>query len=227
MALSDPIRDFKRSDLTRPDYTGVVVDNNDPEKRQRVRIRVPQLHRNTPDEWLPWSAPKNNGNIANAGAGVGSVFVPPKGAKLDYSLTDNDPHNPQYGGSVTTDDVNKDNPILQEDYPHTYGAQDQAGNLEKTNTDKNTKTFIHKSGATTHIDGNGAMSHFSPNDISLVANGKITIVAGGGIVIQAGGNLDMKGARIDFNGNSAPQTIAPTAPRTRPSIPSPAGQDKL
>lgn len=227
MALMDVIHDLKQSNLTKPDYTGFVVDNNDPDKRQRYRVRVPQLHRDIPDEELPWVMPQNNSNQPNAGAGVGGVFVPPKGAKMNWSLTNNDPHNPMVNGSVTTDDVNKDNELLNEDYPGTYGAVDHAGNKEAVNTEKNTKTQTHKTGTTQHTAGNGDHSVFAAGDLYLSAKGKIVMAADGGIQIHAKGALDLKGSTISLNGGGAAANVAPVGPRTRPTILSVAGKTDM
>lgn len=225
MALSDPVRDFGRSNLQPAEYSGKVVNNQDPLKQQRVKIRVPQLHRTIPDEYLPWVRPMNNGSQANAGAGVGTVNVPPVGAKMNFTLPDNDPHNPRMSGSPTTNDVNKDNPLLGEgmDYPGTYGGQDHAGNLKATNTEKNTITRTHKSGTTDHIDGNGNRSIFSAGTLTLSAQ-QIIIASAGGIKMHASGALDLKGSRIDLNGPGGPVSVSAPSARTRPSIPSPAGK---
>ena len=227
MALMDPIHDLKPSNLTRPDYTGVVVINNDPEKRQRYKVRVAQLHRGIPDEDLPWVMPQNNSSQANAGVGVGGVNVPPKGAKMNYSMTDNDPHNPMVNGSVTTDDVNKDNELLNEDYPGTYGMVDHAGNKEATNTEKNTQTRTHKSGATHHTDGNGSQSQYSPGDITIACKGKLTLAADGGIFIHAKGPLDLKGSTISLNGGGSAATVPPVGVRPRPNIPDPSNNTDM
>lgn len=224
MALSNPIQHLGRTNISRPDYQGQVVDNKDPLKLQRVRVRIPQLHRNVPDDKLPWTMPMDSGRQGNAGSGVGGVNVPPIGAKVNYSLTENDPHNPRITGSPTTKDVTKDNELLKEDYPGTYGDIDHAGNKRATNTEKNTITETHVSGSTTHTDGSGSMSMFSVKDINIAAKGNITIVADGKINVHASGNLDLKGATIQLNGSGAAATAAPAGARTRPTIASPAGK---
>lgn len=224
MALSNPVQHMGRTNISRPDYQGTVINNKDPLKLQRVQVRIPQLHRNIPDDKLPWTMPMDSGRQTNAGSGVGGVNVPPIGAKVNYALTENDPHNPRITGSPTTKDVTKDNELLNEDYPGTYGDIDHAGNKRATNTEKNTITETHVSGSTTHTDGSGNMSQFSVGNIDIAAKGNITIVADGKISIHASGNCDMKGANIHLNGSSAAATTAPAGARSRPSIPSPAGK---
>jgi hypothetical protein len=46
--------------LSKGEFVGIVEDNNDPDKKQRVRIRIPYLHgsvENIPTDALPWSQP--------------------------------------------------------------------------------------------------------------------------------------------------------------------------
>lgn len=225
MALSNPIQHLNRTNIARIDYPGKVIDNKDPLKLQRVKIRVPQLHRNIPDDKLPWVMPMDSGRQTNAGVGVGGVNVPPIGAKLNFSLVDNDPHNPRAVGSPTTADVTKDNELLNEDYPGTYGDIDHAGNKRATNTEKNTISEVHVKGSTRHIDGDGSISEFSVKDLNLSAKGDINIVADGKINLHAKGATDIKGSTISLNGSSAGLSSAPPGARTRPNIPSPAGKE--
>lgn len=217
--FSNPITDLTRPSLTHQPFVGYVVANDDTtskdgKKQQRVRIRVPQLHRNIPDDKLPWALPQGMGN--NAGAGAGRVQVPPVGTKLYYHYTENDPHNPQYGGSPTTDDVNAENEGLKEDYPHTDITVDAAGNRMSVNKEQNTIDLQHVSGTTIHIDANGSVS-VSCETFNLGASGNVNITAKGEVRIDA--------AKIKLNGGDA-QTGTRTA-RTRPAIPNRANQTSL
>jgi Type VI secretion system/phage-baseplate injector OB domain len=227
MGLVNVGRDIMhRPSLKVQNYTGVVVDDNDPKKRQRVRIRIPQLHRNVPDDKLPWSMPQAEGQM-NAGGGVGTVKVPPKGSHLFLKYDDDEPHHVYYGGSPTTDNVHKDNEILKEDYPDTMGHVDQAGNKATVNTRKNTITTTHVSGSQTHIDGAGNVTVFGAGKVTVAASGDLVLAAGGNISIHAGGNVDVKGGQIQLNGAGAGTSIGPAGARTRPTIESPSGKTSL
>lgn len=226
MAIPDPSQELRRPNLTSTNFIGKVIDVNDPEKRQRVKLRIPQLHRGVPDNLLPWTRPSSSQGGANAGAGAGSVRVPPKGATLYGNLEGNDPHNIHYGGSPTIDSAHKDNEILNEDYPHTFGEVDHAGNKTVTNTQKNTKTYVHKSGTTIHISADGSVSISTPKDVNVSAKAGINVAADGNINIHAKGALNLKGAPILFNGAGAPNDASSITARTRPNIPDPAGKER-
>lgn len=201
--------------FAKQDLVGYVVENNDPDKRQRVKIRVAQLHRNVPDEDLPWAIPDASQSRANAGAGAGSVNVPVKGAKVYVRFEDNDPHNPRYSGSPTTDDVNKDNELLKENYPHSRGTIDDGGNRHNTNVENETHDYTHKSGTTVFIDANGNASISSAGNIILSAQGSITIVAKG--------EVNITGSKINLNEGS--DSAGDVTARQRPKIQDPSGKN--
>ncbi len=218
--LSDPLKDLSKPKINNPFYVAFVVNNvddDDKRGRQRVRVRIPQKHRGVPDDHLPWAIPDNTQNYSNAsvesGSQVGSINIPPIGSKLWVRLDDNDPHNPRYGGSPSSDDVNKDNEFLKEKYPHTRGNVDAANNREAVNVEDMTKDSTHSSGTTIHIDANGTLSITTAGDFNVGVNGDCNIVAKG--------NMNLNAAKINLNESSKSPTKA--TPRPRPQIKSPAG----
>lgn len=226
MALSNPVKDLRRPNLSNSTWRGKVVDNNDPEKRQRVKIRIPQLHRGIPDDMLPWVMPSSAG-YAHAGSGVGSVDIPPEGSLLEMYFEEDDPHNPRYGGSPPVDSVNKENEILNEDYPKTRGYVDEAGNKWTVNTQRNEVLFQHKSGASIFVDGSGNISVTAKSKLSFNAPSGIDIVSNGNVNIHAAGVTDIKGNDVLMNGSSAAKSSANPSSRSKPSIPSSKGKTDL
>ena len=71
---------------------GLVVDNNDPEKAGRVRVRVAGLHDNLPDNHLPWAI---NGNASGRGpsSNAAQVRIPHKGSRVKVNFQQGDPTN--------------------------------------------------------------------------------------------------------------------------------------
>lgn len=226
MALPNPIKDLSRPNLTKGTWRAYVVDVQDPDKRQRVKIRIPQLHRDIPDSDLPWSMPNTVGQ-AHAGAGVGTVNVPPEGSLVEVWFEEDDPHNPRYGGSPPLDEVHSENELLQEDYPHTKGFVDEAGNKVTINTAKNEIMVQHKTGASFFIDGEGNITITAKKSLTFSGPEGINLTSGGNVNIHASGVTDVKGAPIHLNGNSAAnQSVAPSD-RPTPQIQSRKGQAKL
>jgi hypothetical protein len=221
MGLSNPHRDMPKPNLVASDHFGYVVDNNDPKKRQRVKIRIPQLHRGIPDSDLPWCMPIGEGH-AQSGAGVGSVNVPNNGALLRVSFSEDDPHNPKYGGSPTVDEVHKDNELLNEDYPATHGSIDAAGNKLSINKQRNEVLWQHKSGAYVFIDGAGNISISSTGTTFLNSPAGVNIVSGGEIKLHGSGT-DIKGGDVKLNNSGAVTSSSTPPPRTTPSVPNRGG----
>lgn len=225
MAMSNPVKSLKRPDLSRGRFQGYVVDNKDPDKRQRVKIRIPQLHRDVPDEDLPWTRPSHRGQ-ANAGGGVGRVDIPPEGSLMDVSFDEDDPHNPLYHGSPALDEVAKDNEILNEDYPHTVGEVDEAGNKWTVNRLRREVLFQHKSGSSIFIDGAGNI--ILNARAKLILNGASGVnVTGNNINIHSPGATDIKGTDVYLNNAGAMSSSDTPVERTSPVIASRKGQSFL
>lgn len=226
MSMLDPSRDFERPSLKGSQFEGYVIDTNDPEKRQRVRLRIPVLHRGIPDDKLPWSNIQSQG-IANAGAGVGSVNVPEKYSKVIVNFAEDDPHNPQYSSSPASDDVNKDNELLGEDYPNTQGTVDSYGNRISVNRATGDMTIAHKSGAIIHIDGAGNVNIASAGTLSIAAKNDIKLAAGGKMDMSASGEITINsGANVLINEGSPNAPNIPGA-RSTPQIKDMSGKVDL
>lgn len=226
MGLLDPSRDIKRPSLANTEIEGYVVDVDDPEKRQRVRVRIPVLHRDIPDDKLPWSNQRGM-NQANAGAGVGAAAVPDKNAKVMVRFMNDDPHDPQYGPSPTSDEVNKDNELLNEDYPNTIGNVDSYGNRWSTNKATGDVTFVHKSGASHTYDGAGNISMSSPGDIHINAKGSLILAAEGSTTLSSKSVTNIAGSSsVEINSGAASNVTVPGARQT-PQIPDRSGQTSL
>jgi len=228
MAMSDVSRDFKRPSLDKTTFEGYVVDTNDPDKRQRVRVRIPVLHRGIPDDKLPW-ANIQSGATANAGGGVGTVHVPEKYSKVNINFLEDDPHNPQYSSSPASDDVNKENELLQEDYPDTYGSVDSYGNRVSVNrATGDYAILLHKSGTTITVDGAGNVNITSPTTINMVSGGDIRINAGGELRLHArGGDVNVAGSpNIQLNTNGPDSAMLPGS-RSTPVIKDQSGKTEM
>lgn len=222
--LSNPMEDLTRPKMQGQFFIGIVVNNvdeDDKKQRQRVQIRIPQRHRGVPDAMLPWAIPDTTGGVNNmqvqSGSQVGNVNIPPIGSKVWVRFEDNDPHNPRYAGSPSTDDVAKNHEAYKENYPHTRMQVDPANNREAVNVEKMTKDSVHSSGTTIHIDANGTMSITTAGDFNIGVNGKINMVASG--------EVNINGSKINLNEGSKSPTAA--TPRPRPQPADPANREKL
>jgi phage baseplate assembly protein gpV len=79
-------------------YKATVINNNDPEKRNRVRVRVQGLMDGIPDAYLPWAESKSTTFVFG---GSGQSVRPPKGAKVTVEFRDNgDINYPVWSGGI-------------------------------------------------------------------------------------------------------------------------------
>lgn len=149
-------------------FYGIVVNNEDPEKLQRIKVRIAKLHKDLTDEQLPWVFPATSNVEGNAGGAVGAMGpIPAKGAKVNMKYPDDSMYHGMYFGTVTTKDQKLSDFAGQSgygaDYPNVSGSLDPSGNLNATNHKRDTKEETHVSGTSKQIDAAG--------NIKVVVNG--------------------------------------------------------
>lgn len=78
-------------------YAATVVDDMDPRKASRVKVRIKDIHSDAiPDKALPWALPMNQ-NYATDATGperCGHVDIPHKGSKVGVSFPSGDQYKP-------------------------------------------------------------------------------------------------------------------------------------
>lgn len=135
-------------------YVGKVVNNKDPNKHGRCRIRVFGVFDSTvPDGDLPWALPEQN----FVGSNVGSFIVPPVGCIVRVRFDNDDIYTPVYTSKV----IDKNNLPSQrfEDYPDTMVFfETDDGEYFKVNRKKQTAEYHHASGTTIKINKLGEVS---------------------------------------------------------------------
>lgn len=162
-----------------------VINNDDPLHQERVQIRVPVMHDATDDADLPWAYPVKI-KLQGSTSSVGAVGIPVNGTDVIVVFQQGNKHEPLYIGTLTTgEDLIAE---LLEDYPHTWGFKDAAGNLLKVNTAAN--TFHFKTGSNVVIDTNadGKLSITVPDDVVINADGNAVIETSGNATLTVGGN---------------------------------------
>lgn len=201
---------------------GVVVDNNDPDKQRRVKIRIRELHKGVEDADLPWTkCDLGNGHFSSPGSG--SISIPPIGTKVYARM--------QQGGAgysmritgVAYQDNDKTEE-LHEDYPNLHATIDPAGNKIAVNTKTNTFEYTHVSGTTIKIKENGEVEIISANKVSFHANGdmdftgkNVKVSANGTLDLHSSGNVNVKtGSKIYLESGGSPNAIKSVTSRSRP-----------
>lgn len=101
-------------------YRAFVVDNNDPDKLNRLKLEIPQIYGKEVHEYWAWSAG------TYSGTGVGFVAVPNVGDLVWVSFENGDPQFPiwLYGHFGAGDMVKQ----AESDYPNRKVLETKSGN---------------------------------------------------------------------------------------------------
>jgi len=183
-------------------YRGVVVDNLDPLKAGRVRVRVFPLYDNVPDDELPWAILSDPfmGGLANAGG----AFIPNIDAHVFVFFEAGDHMHPVYfGGAPAMVDNTPDLPEESRtngQYPHNHVFRTTNGIVIEIDNTKDSErvTIKEPSGTTMQLDKNGYTitdphdtTINTTGDVNITAQGNATVNAQGDATIQASGNVNV------------------------------------
>jgi len=197
---------------------GFVVDNQDPEKRGRLKLRVPAVLGTDETDWALPCLP------FGGGAGYGWFAVPQPEAQVWVEFEEGDIHRPIWVGtfwqqeSDVPPDAVKDEPttrllstpsghVLQFDdeqgeerflLHHPSGAEaviDKNGGVALTDADGATVTLDADAGTLTVEDANG-------NSITMRSSGTIVEDANGNKIEMASSGITVKGQQIVVEGST-------------------------
>lgn len=139
-------------------HVGDVVDNNDPEHLDRLKVAIDLWDYMTTEE-LPWVTP-SGGSVGNS-TNTKSHDIPEVGSQVRITFYNFDPDSPRYEGMEITDDSKCS--LFEEDYPNTHGTKDSIGNFVVHNKKTGISVFHHNSGTTTQFDKDGSFTIKGPN----------------------------------------------------------------
>lgn len=163
-------------------FSGIVVDNNDPDKQGKCKIRVYGIFENAiPDDHLPWALP----DFSFIGSKVGSFIVPPNGAIVKVYFDSGDIYLPHY----TTKAVKADSLPTQKDidYPNNMVMfETDEGDYLTVNRKSKITTYKHNSGTIITIEKDGI--------VKIDCKNKLEIDSGGNMIINSKGSIDIKQA---------------------------------
>jgi len=182
---------------------GVVTNNQDPERRGRVRVRFPRFSDQDESAWAPVLSPM-------AGADRGLLLLPEKDDHVLVAFENGDLHFPYVIGCLfatcqlpTSNKAcglpgpaadARDVKVLRSRSGHTLTLDDTRGRERITLCDGKGKvrmTFDSKSGALTlHADG----------DLTIEAGGKLTL-SGASVTLEDSGTgrVSLQGGKVDIN----------------------------
>lgn len=161
------LKDLLRKPGLHQTYHGVVVNNVDPRRLDRVRIRVNVLFDGIDDDKLPWAMPKHV-HEQGAGDSYGESAIPRNGSRVLVSFLDGDPLYPVYESWYMVEELNQLDESLT-NYPDRVVKKLQDGMLSVHDT-KTLETFLRFPGDL-HIKVLGNLHYEVDGDVVGVING--------------------------------------------------------
>ena len=197
-------------------YRGLVVDNLDPDKRGRLKVRVPSVLGEATTDWALPCFPYGGG------ADLGLIAVPPVGAMVAVEFMEGDLSSPIWTGAFwrSADEVPAEvagdgasTKLLKTDSGHVLSFDDQegeeaialrsaAGAVLALDPDGGI-ALTDKNGATVTIDaaaGEVKVEDANGNAIVLSSSGIAASDANGNEISTAAGGVTVKGSTIKIEG---------------------------
>lgn len=184
--------------LLEKDYSGIVVDDNDPKKCARIKVRVPEIFEGIPDEDLPWAIPFFM-HVDGSSPQSGSISIPKIGSEVSIKFQNQDLHYPIYSGfSVNQKTIM---PEVLENYPHRSVTKFKNGCI--IIIDEKTNEVLFKNPGDVHIsiDGNADIS-VAGNCTQTVQGNQYFQVGGAFVVNSQVFNVNASNVSVSANGDS-------------------------
>jgi uncharacterized protein involved in type VI secretion and phage assembly len=190
--------DKKKNDFKfHGNYRGVVVDDQDPLRSGRVKIRVFGIYDNVPNEALPWaiySDPFMGGQV-----GFGGFLIPDVGNHVWVFFENGDHHQPVYFAGAPFKDAHPKERLESDheenrgsiSYPRNKSLRTKSGHvIEIDDTEGNSRiTIIHKSGTQITYQDNGDVYEHIVGNVKRVIDGNVVENIGGNVTQSVGGNV--------------------------------------
>jgi len=183
-------------------WLGPVVDNNDPEKLGRCRIKVFSLFDDLEDSAVPWAFPVTNNMFAGGPGGFGSISIPKIGAIVRVRFSEGNVYSPEFYGIQTI------NRAMQADISDTYLnshvlAYDEDEEMKVFYTPGKGLELFHKdSHITINPDSSITIEHKDSQSIIELVGTTINITANSTINITSNSLIKAESTEVAMNGSS-------------------------
>ena len=175
MTLINTLKEVKKATLDEQIFIGQVVDNQDPKKLGRVRIRVKELFDSEvriPNNRLPWAVKQDNQYL---GSGSKQFSIPAIGTFVNVFFSKGDIYSPVYCGEVQSKQ-NYDSE-QEEDYGDVVLKKDRGGNKFKNNLAKQELDLVYNGKVIISISK--LIQLIGQDDLELTISKKLKETVGG------------------------------------------------
>lgn len=201
--------EYKKDDSR---WSGIVVNNEDPNKLGRCQIRVIGYYENIADSFLPWAVP----DIGYMGATKGGQIIPEKNAMVRGYFEKGDVQRPVYD-SLAFNAYNAESDFSNRDIDYPYKMvlmETDQGDFLTLNRKDGTLLFTHRTGVMYQIDKDGNIDVQTGTqgggNYTIKINGKANVDVTGDVNLKSNGNVDVQcgpAGQITMGNNPAKQNV--------------------
>ena len=197
----------EQANPTTMSYIGDVIDNRDPKKLGRLKVRI-SAYADLRDEALPWASPilGSHGNSQD----YGGLNVPEVGSQVRVTFPSKDFTAPYYSGAELNERTRTT--FFDDDYPNTYGYKDSVGNFVRINKERGTAQVQHSSTTNLQVTPDGSIKvglaggayFIFDNDKNFALDiGTLNIsgTADGSLNIEANNEVSIDAGQVDITGD--------------------------
>ncbi len=192
-------------------YRGIVLDNNDPLKSGRIKVKVYPVFKDLVVDDLPWAIMADP--MFGGYADVGSIFVPVVDAHVFVFFENGDHRFPVYfAGAPAIQTGTPDSPSESRTngtYPNNRVYKSKSGivvEIDDTNGSERYK-ITHPTGSIIEIDGSGNLKLTATGNTTVTTSGNTNLnttgntvmSSGGDVTISGGGTVSITGSTITLN----------------------------
>jgi len=181
-------------------WEGTVVDDNDPEKLGRVKIRIIGFYDEIDINNIPWAQP----DIMFIGSTCGNFVVPLAGTMVRGYFDQGDPQKPMYD-SIAFAKSNIDDAMgdSDEDYPHKIIMfQSDDGDVCTLNRKSGEFAFVHRTGASIIYKSSGEVQIDTGSDPDSGEGSDLVFTVLGNMIANIDGSCDIKTTKGDITVDS-------------------------
>lgn len=188
-------------------WVGKVIDNKDPDKIGRCKIRVQGYYEGIEDSDIPWALP----SPSFIGSLRGSFVVPQVGTLVNGHFDQGDENIPVYDGLAIHEANTKNISDKNDDYPNTMVLfETDDGDGFSVNRKSGTISLKHRSGSVITLDKSGNLTIELDNlgtggKLNVKTKGDAKIDVGGNAEVKASGDVKVDGSRITLGKNPSSQ----------------------
>lgn len=175
MSLINNLKEIRKLDLGEQKFVGEIVDNQDPLKLGRVRVRVLELFdskERIPDSSIPWAIKEDTQFL---GTGSKQFCIPKVGTFVTVYFSKGDIYSPVYCGEVQSKQ-NYDSE-QEEDYGDVVLKKDRGGNKFKNNLAKQELDLVYNGKVILNISK--LIQLIGQDDLELTISKKLKETVGG------------------------------------------------